>query len=236
MSKTKMLKWLQQGNITIPGVLLTQYKEMNLNEHELLLILHVISFIDHGNEFPTPVELSSRMTISVSECTEMLRKLIQKGFIEIKDSYSEDGIRYEKYYIEPLWEKLIDQFLKNSKQEEAIKLQQDETDLYTCFEREFGRPLSPFECETLAMWMDDDHHDPHIIKAALRESVMSGKLNFRYIDRILFEWKKNGIKTIEQAKNYGKKFRQNHAQQRNNQGSEVSQTTKSVPFYNWLEQ
>ena len=97
--------------------------------------------------------------------------------------------------------------MKNKNTQEVTK-KADESDLYTCFEKEFGRPLSPFECESLAMWMDDDHHDPIIIKAALRESVMSGKLNFRYIDRILFEWKKNGIKTIEQAKNHGRKFRQ----------------------------
>ena len=77
------------------------------------------------------------------------------------------------------------------------------------FEKEFGRALSPFECETLAMWIDQDHHDPIIIKAALRESVMSGKLNFRYIDRILFEWKKNGIQTIDQARKHSQKFRQN---------------------------
>ncbi len=56
------------------------------------------------------------------------------------------------------------------------------------------------------MWMDQDEHDPTIIKAALREAVLSGKLNFRYIDRILFEWKKNGIKTIEQAQQHAKSF------------------------------
>ncbi|MEH7125266.1 DnaD domain-containing protein [Bacillus sp. JJ1532] len=235
MSKTSILKWLQEGNITIPGVLLTHYKEMNLNEHELVLILHVTSFIERGNAFPTPVELSSSMTISVSECTSILRKLIQKGYIEIKDSYSSDGIRYEQYNIEPLWEKLIDYFLFKEKQETAKINQQSETDLYTCFEQEFGRPLSPFECETLALWMDDDRHDPHIIKAALREAVISGKLNFRYIDRILFEWKKNGIKTIEQAKSYGKKFRQNQQQRvKANEASE--QPGKTIPFYNWLEQ
>ncbi|MBS4191002.1 DnaD domain-containing protein [Bacillus sp. FJAT-49705] len=236
MSKTDILKWLQEGNVTIPGALLNHYKEMNLYEHELVLILHVISFIEKGNEFPTPVELSSRMTISVSECTEILRKLIQKGYIEIKDNYSAEGIRYERYNIEPLLEKLIDHFLLKNKQEAAVINQQNETDLYTCFEQEFGRPLSPFECETLALWMDDDHHDPHIIKAALREAVISGKLNFRYIDRILFEWKKNGIKTIEQAKSYGKKFRQNQSQHRYKANEGSAQTTKSIPFYNWLEQ
>lgn len=236
MSKTSLLRWIQEGNVTIPGVLLTHYKEMNLDENELVLLLQVISFVENGNEFPTPFELSSRMTITVSVCTEILRKLIQKGFIEIKESYSGDNVRYERYDVGPLWEKLIDYFLLRNKQEAAIANQKSETDLYTCFEQEFGRPLSPFECETLAMWMDDDHHDPHIIKAALREAVISGKLNFRYIDRILFEWKKNGIKTIEQAKSYGKKFRQSQIPQRNKQIEDSDPTLKSVPFYNWLEQ
>lgn len=235
VNKTIMLKWLQEGNITVPGALLTHYKEINLTEKDLVLLLHVISFLDKGNEFPTPTELSMCMTVSVSECNEMLRRLIQKGFIEIIDGYSEDGIRFEKYSIERLWEKLLDYFMIEHKKEEAKLVQKEETDLYTCFEKEFGRPLSPFECETLAMWMEDDHHDPIIIKVALRESVLSGKLNFRYIDRILFEWKKNGVKTIEQAKNYGRKFRQHQSQSRNKIENGIPKT-KSVPFYNWLEQ
>ncbi|GAA3327383.1 hypothetical protein GCM10020331_067100 [Ectobacillus funiculus] len=56
------------------------------------------------------------------------------------------------------------------------------------------------------MWQDQDHHTPVIIQTALREAVLSGKLNFRYIDRILFEWKKKtGSKTVEQAQQYGQK-------------------------------
>jgi DNA replication protein len=174
------------------------------------------------------------MAVTAFDCTEMLRALIQKGFIEIIDGDSPEGIRFEKYSLEPLWEKLIDRFLLNRKREKVEARQVEETDLYTCFEKEFGRPLSPFECETLAMWMDDDQHDPVIIKAALREAVISGKLNFRYIDRILFEWKKNGIKTIEQAKSYGRKFRQHQGQAR--QADEPKVKSRPVPFYNWLEQ
>ena len=44
------------------------------------------------------------------------------------------------------------------------------------------------------MWEDRDQHHPNLIQAALREAVMSGKLNFRYIDRILFEWKRMVLK------------------------------------------
>lgn len=234
MMKTSLLSWIKQGNITIPTVLISEYKNLHLNEDEMMLILHIMTFLEKGKDFPTPEELSSRMTISTSDCTQLLRKLIQQGFVEIIEGFSNEGIRYEKYSLNPLMERLVDKFLINEKQSETESKEQEETDLYTCFEKEFGRPLSPFECESLGMWLDDDHHDPVIIKAALREAVMSGKLNFRYIDRILFEWKKNGIKTIEQAKSQGRKYRQKQMKKRNND-EEASQST-DIPFYNWLEQ
>lgn len=231
--KSNLLAWIQEGNITVPTLLFSEYRNLNLSEVELVLLLNILTFIESGNEFPTPDELSARMTISISECNDMLRRLIQRGFIEIIDEYSHEGIRFEKYSVKPLWERLVEQFFKNNKNNKETEKKGEETDVYTCFEKEFGRPLSPFECESLGMWMDDDHHDPVIIKAALREAVMSGKLNFRYIDRILFEWKKNGIKTIEQAKIHGRKFRQKQTQKVPPR-DESHQT--SVPFYNWLEQ
>ena len=231
--KSNLLAWLQEGNITVPALLFSEYRNLNLNEYELVLILNIVTFLEKGHEFPTPDELSARMTISISDCNEMLRRLIQKNFIEIQDKYSDEGIRFEKYTVDPLWERLVEQFIKNNRKSIEISSKAEETDLYTCFEKEFGRPLSPFECESLAMWMDDDHHDPVIIKASLREAVMSGKMNFRYIDRILFEWKKNGIKTIEQAKKHGLKFRQKQTPK----GNVKDETQKpTVPFYNWLEQ
>ncbi|MEH7331347.1 DnaD domain-containing protein [Neobacillus drentensis] len=231
--KTTLLAWLQEGNISIPTLLFSEYRNLNLNETELVLLLNILTFLEKGNEFPTPEELSARMTISISECNEMLRRLIQRGFIEIMDEYSHEGIRFEKYSLKPFWERLVDQFMIQNQNMNKMEKKAEETDLYTCFEKEFGRPLSPFECETLGMWMDDDHHDPVIIKAGLKEAVMSGKLNFRYIDRILFEWKKNGIKTIEQAKNQGRKFRQKQSLKPN--VKDESQHS-SIPFYNWLEQ
>lgn len=233
MMNSTMLAWIKSGNITIPTALLTHYKKMGLIEQEVVLILHLHSFLEKGNYFPTLVELSERMTI---DCTSILRRLIQKGFIEIKDGFSDDGIRFELYSLDPLWDKLINQFQTQKNLQNTVQNETQEIDLYSCFEQEFGRPLSPFECESLGMWLDDDHHEPVIIKAALREAVISGKLNFRYIDRILFEWKKNGIKTIEQAKSYGRKFRQNQNPQKTKEDVPSKPRPGNVPFYNWLEQ
>ncbi|WP_103577610.1 DNA replication protein DnaD, partial [Bacillus thuringiensis] len=168
-------------------------------------------------------------------CMEIIQALIQKGFLSLEGGQRSEAMMCESYSLQPLWEKILHFLMDESIEEEQKEKKQLQVNLYTVFEKEFGRPLSPFECETLGMWEDQDQHHPNLIQAALREAVMSGKLNFRYIDRILFEWKKNGIKTVDQAQNQGQKFRANQqrAQQMTKQETKF---TGKVPFYNWLEQ
>ncbi len=231
MIKDYLHAWLKEGTLTIPHFLLTHYKMMGLTEQELVLILQLQNFIEKGTPFPTPAQLAERMTFQESECLFLIQSLIQKGFIQIEEENSQE-VGNEKYSLEPLYEKMLSHFLLTQKKGEVKQAKEAGESLYTVFEQEFGRPLSPFECETLAMWIDDQH-EPEIIKAALREAVISGKLNFRYVDRILFEWKKNGIKTQEQAREQTQKFR---AHQRRERKTEPTTPVKDVPFYNWLEQ
>lgn len=230
MIKDKLYSWFKEGSLTIPSVLLTHYPKMGLDEKEVMLLLQLQNFIEKGENFPAPSQLADRMTFEESECLFMIQRLIQRGFVMIEEEVDRT-IGDERYSLQPLYEKMITSYLVSQKQEEAVQVQVEGESLYTVFEQEFGRPLSPFECETLAMWQDDEHH-PDLIKGALRESVISGKINFRYIDRILFEWKKNGIKTVEQAKAQSQKFRSFQKREK----KQDNQPVKDVPFYNWLEQ
>lgn len=225
-----MIEWLAAGSIAIPKLLLQYYKSIGLNEEEFMLLLHVYSSIESGNSFPTPEELSERMTCTQERCMEILRYLIQRGFLQI-DGKSENGVLAESFSLRPLWEKLMVFLLEADKKQVKQEAEKAEINIYTLFEQEFGRPLSPIECESLTMWLDQDNHSPLLIKAALREAVMSGKLNFRYIDRILFEWKKKGIETIDQARDQGQKFRLHQR----SKTTPVKQETTSIPIYNWLE-
>ncbi len=84
MNNSNIVAWIKSGNINIPTALLTHYNKMNLNETEMVLIVHLISFFEKGNQFPTHEQLSNRMSI---DCTNSLRRLIQKGFIEIIDGF-----------------------------------------------------------------------------------------------------------------------------------------------------
>lgn len=79
-------------------------------------------------------------------------------------------------------------------------------DLYSCFEQEFGRPLSPLEIEKIHSWLEDRHSE-ELILTALKEAVFASKVHFRYVDTTLLDWKRNQIVTVEQAKEHAKKFR-----------------------------
>ncbi len=230
MDKKFMLNLLMKGDVNIPALLIEHYHAIGLNEQECMMLIQVHSFIIKGDDFPTFDDLAQRMTLDETACADMLRRLIQHGFLSIVQK-KENQIYSEAYSLLPLWDRLLSYaYGKESKAAE----EEGEKALYTIFEREFGRPLSPIECESLAMWTDEDHHSPQLIKAALREAVVSGKLNFRYIDRILFDWKKNGIKTLAQAKEHGENIRRHQQLPRQRKENDTKKNPK-MPAYDWLD-
>ena len=82
----------------------------------------------------------------------------------------------------------------------------DEGEIFKLFEQEFGRFLSPMESESISMWLDEDGHSIDIIRAALKEAVLAQKVSLRYIDRILFEWKKKNVKSMADVERHGRSF------------------------------
>lgn len=209
--------------LSIPIKLLTSFKDIGLNENDVMVILQIHRFINNKNDFPTPTEISSSLSLNEKECALVLRKLIQKGLLAIEQLENEHGQLSEAYSLASLWEKLY-----TSKPE--YEEQNIEGTIFLLFEQEFGRPLSPFEIETINNWLDIDQISSPLIKAALREAVLMGKLNFKYIDRILHEWQKKGIRSVEQARQQSKMFR-------NQQTNPVAETKKRDTsfYYNWLE-
>jgi DNA replication protein len=232
MNQKLLLQWISQKQVVVPVFLIENYAKLGLNEQEFACVLQVQSFIEQGEPFPTPDRLSERMSLTTSDCGALIGGLVKKGYLSLDKQWDQHGILYEYYSLDPLWEKLCS-FIQS---EETKGIEKDEEEnaanLYQMFESEFSRPLSPIEAETLSMWIDQDHHSPELIIGALREAVVSGKLNFRYIDRILFEWKRNGIKTIGQAKAHGEKFRK-HQQPRKQEKERVR--SESYPSFNWLQ-
>ena len=71
-----------------------------------------------------------------------------------------------------------------------------QSNIFEVVEKEFGRTLSPMEYEIIKAWLDNDMSED-LIKEAIKEATFNGVSNLRYIDKILYEWGKQGIKTVK---------------------------------------
>ena len=112
--------------------------------------------------------------------------LITKGLIEVK-VFKDSGVVSEVISLDMFYDKLV----MNTKNEE------NNTDIYSKFESEFGRSLSPIEYETINRWLENGVSE-EIITSALKEAVINGASNLRYIDKIIYEWTKKGVKPKEE--------------------------------------
>lgn len=226
LKKSISFQDILRNQLQVPIKLLESYQSLNLNEKEVMVILHIHRFSNQNNDFPTPADLASFLSFDEKECSDILRKLIQRNLISIEQTENESHQITEAYSLNPLWTKLFEE------EEEKAAVNSEDGTIFVLFEQEFGRPLSPFEIEMINVWLDEDNIVPSLIKAALRESVLMGKLNFKYIDRILREWKKKGIHSVEKAREASKQFhnKQGTKQQEQNEKRDTSF------YYNWLEE
>lgn len=198
----------REGSISVPYLLLKHYHQLKLTEVEVMLMIHVMAFMEKERiDFPTLEELQERMSVPAEKVIAALQKLLKEGLLSIDDSIDpHSGIQYEKYNLNPLYERLAACWLEEAKQRKK-QPEPVRKDIFSIFEKEFGRPLTPMELESITGWLDKDSYPEELILAGLKEAVFAGKVHFRYIDRILLEWSRNRITTVEQAKEHSQKFR-----------------------------
>ena len=74
--------------------------------------------------------------------------------------------------------------------------------LYNYIESNFGRLLSPIEYQEISSWEDNE-----LTRYAIKQAVLNGKYNIKYISKILLNYEKNSIKTVQQAQVEEKRFK-----------------------------
>ncbi|EFM09721.1 primosome, DnaD subunit [Paenibacillus curdlanolyticus YK9] len=224
---------MNSGGVFVPSVLLRTYRAIALDDGHLLLLIQLMTFqMAEGNDFPTPEQLAERLGRPVNAIVQTLRHLMKEGLLTIEEEVDPmTGIRSERYDWTS-WLIRAGQQAANMKREAAAAASaaaqsqsgassnarrpdassgadglESSSNLFAVFEQEFGRPLSPMECETIAAWLDQDRYSDEIIRFALKEAVFAGKLHFRYIDRILLEWSRNRVTNADEARAHAQKFR-----------------------------
>lgn len=157
-------------------------KNLDITLKEFLLLLYFINIkalLDLN-------DIKKVLGFNEEEILNTYTSLITKGLIEIK-VFKDSGVVSEVISLDMFYDKLV----MNTKNEE------NNTDIYSKFESEFGRSLSPIEYETINRWLENGVSE-EIITSALKEAVINGASNLRYIDKIIYEWTKKGVKPKEE--------------------------------------
>lgn len=201
MKSSKLTEIFKNGNIVIPMYLLKNYKSMNLSLEEFVYLMYLYH---HGDNFIfDPATFSDELNIPLSDVMVLSDSLTNKGFINVT------VVKNDKGYVEDII--ILDGFFNKIKTflvEESVNdngdSQVNKSSVYEVIEKEFGRTISSFEYEIINAWLQSDYSDEIIIEA-VKEAVFNGVSTLKYIDKILYEWNKKGIKTVEDVEKNRKK-------------------------------
>ncbi|MCO1600286.1 DnaD domain-containing protein [Desulfosporosinus nitroreducens] len=200
------------GVVSIPKYLLTHYTKIGISDHEMMVIIQILCESE-SNPYPSIATLAGRMNASSSNIEEDLGGLVERKLLTIERYWNPVELKWgNSYSFVGLIDELAELWaIERSQQlEEERVLKQNQVspnitplpnptnpameNLVQTFEQELGRLLTRLECENLDRWLSS-HFTEELIIEALRRGVSAGIRNFRYLDSILREWEKKGLRT-----------------------------------------
>lgn len=206
---SKVIDLLKSKNYVVSDFLIKNYKVWNLDVDEFIILIYLMNSSNLVCDYKL---ISSELGMDLELVMNKINELSIKKLLEIKVLKNSSNKLEEQISLDLLYNKVFMQIID-------VKEEEDKSNIYSVFERELGRTLSPIEYELINGWLECNYKE-EIILAALKEAVFNGVNNFRYIDRILFEWNKKGIDTVDKISKYKKEFRKD--------------TNVEVPDYDWL--
>ncbi|ERJ12789.1 DnaD domain-containing protein [Haloplasma contractile] len=233
MTQNPLIKKIIDLNVLdVKGFIIEHYKKLGLNETSAMLLLHIYNFSKSGVKFLSIKALTEKVTLDLNTCSNYVHDLVQSGYLSIEVNMDENGKVKEHFTLQPLYDKIASVITKESVIQNTKQQTGTISELASTFENEFGRPLSSMEIEIISDWIKVDDYDLSLIRQALKESVGLGKLSLKYIDRILLNWQKNNVNTIEKAKDFTKKFRRYEDAKKKTTNN---QNEKEEVYVSWMD-
>ena len=190
MNQVKLNELIKEQSLVIPLYTLRIIKEFNLGNEEQLLLLYLYN---KDKSFFDPNKICQDLNIDLMKLMEYISTLSDKKLLSISMIKDEKGIMQEVIDLSMLYEKITIKIIEilNTKEENGLNI-------HELVENEFARRLSQMEHEMIDEW--EVEYSKELIKEAVKEASINGVTNLRYIDKILFDWKKQGIKNKDEIK------------------------------------
>lgn len=185
--------------------------KLSLNEFLLML------YFDNSFDLIFDINLITKtLCMSEEEVLSAYGSLLSKKLIKVTAEKDGFGKVIEKVSLENFYNEI-------KEDNKSTEKENSKQDIFSIFESDFGRTLSNMDYEIINAWIDKGFSEELII-AALKEAVYNGVCNLRYIDKVLYEWNRKGIKTPEEVK---KKMEDNN---------ETQMLETSVLNFDWLNE
>lgn len=185
------------GNLVLPTELLFHFHEIFDNSDDFLVWQFFYLQNTTSLEEISPNRIAESIGKSVTEVNRSMSNLTEKGLLQYKTIVLNGEIE-AVFDALPALERL-DEIVESHSTVVQLISQNNLKDLVETFQRELGRLLTPFEIEDLTKTIQDDKTSPELVTAALREAVFNGKANWKYIQAILRNWRREGITTVSQV-------------------------------------
>lgn len=185
------------GNLVLPTELLFHFHEIFDNSDDFLVWQFFYLQNTTSLEEISPVQIAESIGKSVAEVNRSMSNLTEKGLLQYK-TIALNGEIEAVFDALPALERL-DKIVENHSSVAQAISQNVLKDLVETFQQELGRLLTPFEIEDLTKTIQDDKTSPELVTVALREAVFNGKANWKYIQAILRNWRREGITTVAQV-------------------------------------
>ena len=196
--KDKLINVLKTRMIYYPLYLYRYRIELDLSDSNFIFLTYLMNF---GDKFSFDLERFSKdLNIEPEEVFERIESLRKSKFIEISTIEKEKKLKEEEITLLPLYKKISDIIISEEDDKE------NKEELLTDIEKSFGRTLSPIEVDFIMNWNKKGYSN-EIILSAIKETILNGANNLKYADKILFEWNKKGIKTVEDVEKDKLEFR-----------------------------
>ncbi|AEF25427.1 DnaD domain-containing protein [Streptococcus parauberis] len=188
----------KSGNLVLPSALLFHFNDIFSDTNDYLV--WQFYFLQNTTKMDdlAPSQIAHAIGKTVAEVNKSISNLTNQELLNMKTIKIADEIEI-LFDASPALEKL-DQLLSVQETGEQTENNPNQFKLLVDdFERELGRFLSPFELEDLEKSVNEDQTDPALIREALKEAVFNGKTNWKYIQAILRNWRKEGITNLHQV-------------------------------------
>ena len=187
----------KSGNLVLPSALLLHYNHLFSSSEDFLVwqFFYLQNTTALGELSPS--QIAEKIGKNVTEVNQAISRLTEKGLLQYRTIELNGEI--EVIFDATLALERLDQLFEKQAPNQVQSAPNDLKSLVDTFQQELGRLLSPFEIEDLEKSLKEDGTSADLIKEALREAVLNGKPNWKYIQAILRNWRHEGIKTVAQV-------------------------------------